>query len=347
MIEKGLNYLKKTNKKFLIFWSILVAFLIIKWMMPEIHYSILNAYLIVITKSSSFILSIIGIENDILKTSLILHDGTVLQINSKIGLKYIIVIMLVTLALENNTRDRSLPFILIIWVFVANLLSLILDVIVKLRLPSSTNFDRIEFYLMLLCVFPLIFYGKRIFSQYLSGTDTIKLLTSRLSIALFIYYFLSFVYKLIFSDSHLIADLLSYGILSISKQMLLFLDFNVTIEGRLLFDKTTHINMGTQCIGINIMLVFILIILIGDRISIKNMIFIPAGVLIIMLLNAIRAVLLFVYITETTLDDRALKLQHDVYNLIIYASIISMWYLWFTNFKEGVPKDKLEELSST
>lgn len=90
--------------------------------------------------------------------------------------------------------------------------------------------------------------------------------------------------------------------------------------------------IGEPCNGIKVFGLFAIFILSFKGDLIKKLIFIPIGILIIHFLNIIRIALL-TYISAV--NPFILDFNHNItFQLIIYGSMLALWYLWIIKFSK-------------
>jgi len=122
---------------------------------------------------------------------------------------------------------------------------------------------------------------------------------------------------------------LTFIIFSLSKLILSQFSIFVTFRNRLLVDANNSIFMGDPCVGLNIMIVFAIVVLLSMGKKLQKFLFILFGLLFIIFLNAIRVSLLFAYLDETGVSNLVIDHWHAIYNNVIYISVFILWVAWF------------------
>jgi exosortase family protein XrtF len=125
--------------------------------------------------------------------------------------------------------------------------------------------------------------------------------------------------------------------MSISRTILGWMGYSVEIIGDrvMRIEGTPGLFIGDSCNGISLFALFsIFIVAFPGKISAK-LFFIPAGIILIHLLNVMRVVILAII---ETYSYQWTEFNHTyTFTAIIYACIFSMWLLWINKFS-GISK---------
>jgi exosortase/archaeosortase family protein len=126
-----------------------------------------------------------------------------------------------------------------------------------------------------------------------------------------------------------IFDSLTLVILNFSKVILGQFDFIVSVQERYLISNNSHIFMGDPCIGLYVMIVFMIIPFLTNGRLIHKFSFVIIGLFIIIFLNALRIALLFAYMHEPGISQLNIEKWHDIYNQAIYILVFILWVGWY------------------
>lgn len=103
------------------------------------------------------------------------------------------------------------------------------------------------------------------------------------------------------------------------------------INGRLIFYNGVSLYMDDACLGINLMFLFAAFIVVLPGSAKHKLWFIPSGIFIIILLNCLRAILIFVHISEHKTYNLPLEI-HDLFTYPVLVFTFFMWYIWLNKF---------------
>jgi exosortase/archaeosortase family protein len=107
-----------------------------------------------------------------------------------------------------------------------------------------------------------------------------------------------------------------------------------------IFDSHTEIIMRFPCIGINLLMVFMLFIFVSEGSKRQKLYYSVFGLILLILVNAIRVALLYAFIYDGI--PSASKIDwHDLFNVMVYLSIFALWMNWVT------VQNKLKDNSGT
>jgi len=138
-------------------------------------------------------------------------------------------------------------------------------------------------------------------------------------------------------------ELLVNLILRISKNSLEFFGYDSLIENRSLLGEKASLFMDDACIGIDLMFLFATFIALLPG-STKNKIwYIPMGLTIIILMNALRIVLIFISISNNE-GQYVLPIEiHDAFTYPVLVFTLILWIIWIDKFyiiSKKLPKNK-------
>jgi len=121
-------------------------------------------------------------------------------------------------------------------------------------------------------------------------------------------------------------------LISISAWVLRLFDYQVYTS-----DTTLHalnaggINVVYTCLGFGVMSFFVAFVIAWPEKSVKSkLLFIPAGLLLIQILNIARFILITLF--WRTSPYRSIVDHHTLFNLILYAILLAGIYLWVSNY---------------
>jgi exosortase/archaeosortase family protein len=325
-----ISFLKTLDLKYK-FFSILFLFaLIIKWQFNPFYLQLADLYIQILVNVSSWLSGLLGVECSVVDKVCIFSNGNELRIDTAFfSLKLIMGLLLYILIISDNKQITWVPIVFIVFGFFLNIIRTVIITLFAIKVELTTDFDHNGMYMLSLCAFIFIIFWDKLFRKSLSE-NTILNLCSKILFAVTLFYGLRVTFRAFFSEQDIVVDFLAEIILNVSVSILNFLEFDVFHEGRKLYNENNFVYLGTPCIGINVMLVFILVIYLSDiHINLKNVSFTLLGIIIIIVLNATRVTMLFVSVTESAFDPLVLRKQHDIYNLVIYGFVLLLWYLRF------------------
>ncbi|MBK7382259.1 MAG: archaeosortase/exosortase family protein [Flavobacteriales bacterium] len=92
----------------------------------------------------------------------------------------------------------------------------------------------------------------------------------------------------------------------------------------------SHLWIGDPCNGVSLFAVFAIFIIAFPGPWRHKAWFIPGGILLIHLMNAIRVVVLCIVVTKSY---DLLNFNHDyTFYVVVYGGVFLLWYLWVTRF---------------
>jgi exosortase/archaeosortase family protein len=191
----------------------------------------------------------------------------------------------------------------------------------------------ITFWLM--AIFTLFFLWfkmhKRIILSGLSKYKiNIKLLENDFRVILFIYLFIVII--------SLLTEIFEYkiwiGFLFTSAQKILaVLGYEATVDGVLLIGTNGTIIMSKACLGFQMMLLFVVMIIMTGNNNRYRWIYIIIGLLFLNFINILRFVLLFIHLQNH--GNYILSIEaHNLYNYLTYAIVFIIWVIWFEKFAD-------------
>jgi len=112
---------------------------------------------------------------------------------------------------------------------------------------------------------------------------------------------------------------------------------NIVVAKIIGFPYSHGVWIGEPCNGIKVFGLFAIFILSFKGNSIRKIIFITIGILIIHFLNIVRIALL-TYISAV--NPYILDFNHNVtFQLLIYGSMLALWYAWIIKFSKVKPHE--------
>ncbi len=119
-----------------------------------------------------------------------------------------------------------------------------------------------------------------------------------------------------------------------AKAFLELLGYSPEIYNRDIKGDNAWIFIGIPCLGKRIMLVFSVFILIFKGNFFNKIIYVFAGLWVIILLNALRISFLYMYLDKHgSIYYRNYNL-HEVYNYVVYAAVVAMWFVYLKFFSK-------------
>lgn len=122
----------------------------------------------------------------------------------------------------------------------------------------------------------------------------------------------------------------------VTSKVLAIMGYSSEIEVPFLRGQYGDISLFKSCLGMNIMLVYALVIYFTGIKLLPKLVFIVTGFIIFNLLNVIRFVLVFRDLQINRSYQMAVDV-HDLYNYMIYVAIIFMWIVWFNKYSDIWP----------
>lgn len=146
---------------------------------------------------------------------------------------------------------------------------------------------------------------------------------------------------------NVLVDGLSALILGMSKFSLHAMGYTeVFVAGKTINLANYWLYLGTNCLGVGLMVVFSALIVSIKSPLINRLLYIPLGIACLILLNALRinAILLHIFNNQTPqhLIEDYHDLSNNVYYVIVFC-IILIYIVWFQNLKIGTPKPRINQ----
>jgi len=120
-------------------------------------------------------------------------------------------------------------------------------------------------------------------------------------------------------------------ILNISKNFIQFLGYDCWINNRLIYGRVASLYMDDSCMGVNLMFLFASFIALLPGALKHKLWYIPAGLIVIVLLNCLRIVFIFVNITKSGKYDMYMEI-HDLFTYPVLVFTFVMWMIWINRF---------------
>ncbi|MDC0584686.1 archaeosortase/exosortase family protein [Bacteroidales bacterium] len=346
-MNKFLSIIKEAKLRYKLFAIFFIIALFFKWQFSSAYFEAADAYIVILAHVGSFIANVFGgISHVSINNDIVFGNGSLLPIDTRFfSVKLVVGLLIAIVILAKEYQIRWVLPAFVAWIIGINVLRTGIVAILLSHGVSLLHFDYHALYMLALCAFMYLFFWESLFGKLSDEGNKIVIITRKILFAITILYFLKLIFNFIAPEKEVVADFLSNIILSVSVSILNFLEYSVNLDGRVLSNDINYIGMGTPCIGINVMLVFMLVIYLSDlSLNIKNISFTLIGIATIIMLNAIRVTLLFVNVVEYGFDPEVLRKQHDTYNLIIYGCVLAIWYVWFnltgtTDYTEDLEED--------
>ncbi|MCC6600665.1 MAG: archaeosortase/exosortase family protein [Crocinitomicaceae bacterium] len=145
-----------------------------------------------------------------------------------------------------------------------------------------------------------------------------------------------FTYEFYLRENTIIDEAVIDSLVSISQGILHFLGYELTTYHDVVWKNhigiigTNGVTVGASCDGIVLFALFIVFVLSFPGPWKHRLWFIPSGLLVIHLLNALRvsALVLIVYWNEAWLS-----FNHDyTFTIIVYSVVFALWWVWISKF---------------
>jgi exosortase family protein XrtF len=102
-------------------------------------------------------------------------------------------------------------------------------------------------------------------------------------------------------------------------------------------EESLDVEVGDPCNGLELFVLFTIFIIAYPGPLKRKLWYIPAGMLAIHFINAVRVLVLTIIATE---NYKALDFQHDyTFTIVVYSFVFLLWYLWAVKFSKP-PKPK-------
>jgi len=137
-------------------------------------------------------------------------------------------------------------------------------------------------------------------------------------------------------------DGLSALILKLSVLMLHTVGYGEAfVAGKTIYLYNYWLHLGTNCLGVGLMVVFSALIFIIKSPLLNRLIYIPFGIVFIIILNAIRIDAILLHIALNQIPQHLIEDYHDLSNNVYYIIVflfILIYIGWFQHVKFGTKK---------
>lgn len=200
-------------------------------------------------------------------------------------------------------------------------------------------FSALSITIWLMTTFTIIFFWYRknkemILERLSSYKINVRLIQNDISLISIVYIFIiisSFIIEIF--DFKLWIDLLFNS----SQYILEIFGYDAIVEDFRLIGEKSIISMTKSCLGFQMMLVFVLMIVLTGERNPYRWIFILAGLIFLNLVNIFRFVFLFMHM-ETKGAYMLVFEAHGLFNFITYVVVFLLWLLWFEKFADRTGK---------
>jgi exosortase/archaeosortase family protein len=307
---------------------------------PVQYKSLLNFYMLLLMQGASILLSVFQINYSFDSTNIsFVFDGYIFKPDLQFAaLRYSFISIGLPLVFLRLTTKGKILFLVFAILFVYSLnctrIFFVLNFIsLNHRIPGIKHDLVFHAFLLALPLGSYIWQARRGWSDFLGkNTNPDVTILHKLLGAILLFSFLKYVYSFsirLIMNSNWILDSLTFVILSISKFLLSQFSFVVNVKDRILSDAFNSIYMGDPCVGLNIMIVFIIVLFISKGKILHKVLYALTGLALIIFLNVVRVTLLFAYLKEAKATEIGVQDLHDDYNIVIYIFVFLLWAGWF------------------
>jgi len=111
-------------------------------------------------------------------------------------------------------------------------------------------------------------------------------------------------------------------------------------EKIIILKGTNGIFLDRGCLGRNLMVLFAGFIVVFPGSFKSKLWFVPAGLLVVYILNALRIFFLgLVQYHHPDIAEKSFEMQHDIFNYIVYVFCFLMWAFWIKRYGRTEPLD--------
>lgn len=147
--------------------------------------------------------------------------------------------------------------------------------------------------------------------------------------AFLLLYFFRFIIQFFPNITNNIYTLLVDVILNLSKHILHLFNYPAQITGNKIYDSHTEIIMRFPCIGINLLMIYLLFIFITQGSKGLKLFYSTFGLTVLILVNAVRVSLLYAFLYNGIPSVAKID-WHDLFNMLVYLSIFFLWMSWIS-----------------
>jgi len=136
------------------------------------------------------------------------------------------------------------------------------------------------------------------------------------------------------SDWNVFVDGLSYLILWLSNAMLWLLGFSEAyVFGKYILLNNYWLYLGTNCLGVGLMVVFSSLIFAIRSPLANKLIFVTVGLVILLLMNALRIVVILLYIYLNQIPQQLIDDYHNLSNNVFYIVVFGIILFYINKFQ--------------
>jgi exosortase/archaeosortase family protein len=120
-------------------------------------------------------------------------------------------------------------------------------------------------------------------------------------------------------------------VLHVSQYVLEILGYASNIDNRLIYSEKVYLYMDDACLGINLKFLFASFIVLLPGARKHKYWYIPAGLIVIVLLNCLRVILIFINISKYGHYNLPFEI-HDLFSYPVLVFTFFMWVIWINKF---------------
>ncbi len=136
------------------------------------------------------------------------------------------------------------------------------------------------------------------------------------------------------NDWNLFVDALSYLILWISNAMLWLLGFGEAyVYGKYILLDNYWLYLGTNCLGVGLMVVFGSLILAIRSPLVNRVVFVVTGLFLLIVMNAVRIIGILLYISQNKIPQHLIEDYHNMSNNFFYLIVFVIILFYINKFQ--------------
>ncbi|MBP6610556.1 MAG: hypothetical protein KA206_05640 [Paludibacter sp.] len=279
-----------------------------------------------------------------------IYNNKIIQTASSLALKYYFIVFgILAIAPRNYIKSVLVLCVAFIALYISNVLKYLNDVFTPSELMSFLYWVNVSLrylivYLVLKYKIDQHSFSRNAFVKLDVAIQTIFEITLHrlLLLICMVPAFAAFFDWFLLDKWTAFVDGLSALILGLSELLLHGIGFSEAF----VVDKTINLHnywlyLGTNCLGVGLMIVFSILIFSIKSPLLNRMIYIPIGIVFIILLNAIRIDAILLHITLNQTPQHLIVDYHDLSNNVYYIVVflfILVYIGWFQNLKIGKRK---------
>ena len=283
------------------------------------------------TTSVTMLMRIIG-ENDLIQIYtdqyLFYNNTLAVSIDSILGLRYYFIAACIVICMIDTTKN-SIFSIFGLWVYIFSV-SVFVICISSVHFNFLSKPEMLSFYFETIIVTSLIGYIF-LLRRFLLNTQKHNYVFSLGESLHLPYYFgvllLGVLSQIVLYYSYF-KDYLANTILYSSKIILHFLGYSPYVSSRFIRGDNAWIGVMNPCLGINILLTFLFVMLLFKGRVQRKIPYILVGLVAIVFINIIRIVGLYVYVSENGGSYDGFINTHDIYNYPVYVAVVIIWAIY-------------------